>query len=87
MDVRAELIQAISQVCDVPVHRITDDSRVDELGFDSLASAEVLTDLEIRFERELPVDALRRLVRARTVGEVAGLLERELVAPGAQLES
>jgi acyl carrier protein len=87
VDVHSELIQAISQVCDVPADRIHNDSRVDELGFDSLASAEVLTDLEIRSGRQLPIDALRRLVRARTVGDVARLLEQELIAPGAQLES
>jgi acyl carrier protein len=81
VNVRSELLEAISRVCDVPVAQISDASTVDELGFDSLASAEVLTDLEIRLDRELPVDALRRLVRARTVGEVAQLLEQELRAP------
>lgn len=81
MDLRSELREAISRVCDVPVDRITDDATVEELGFDSLASAEVLTDLEIRLDRELPVDALRRLVKATTVGEVAQLLEQELRAP------
>jgi hypothetical protein len=43
----------------------------------------VITDLEIRLDRELPVDALRRLVQVRTVGEVAQLLEKELRAPSA----
>ena len=78
VELRTELVAAISRVCDVPIARISDDATVEELGFDSLASAEVLTDLEIRLDRELPVDALRRLVRARTVGEVARLLEQEL---------
>jgi acyl carrier protein len=81
MDLRVELKEAISRACAVPVESIRDDSTVDELGFDSLASAEVLTDLEIRLNRELPVDALRRLVKARTVGEVAELLQQELRAP------
>jgi acyl carrier protein len=81
MNVRAELKEAISRVCDVPIESIADTSTVTELGFDSLASAEVLTDLEIRLNRELPVDALRRLVKAQTVGEVADLLQRELRPP------
>ena len=81
MGVRAELVQAISVVCGVPAEQIHDDSTVEELGFDSLASAEVLTELEIQLDRELPVDALRRLVRARTVGEVAELMEQEFGAP------
>jgi acyl carrier protein len=81
MELRAELYQVISDVCDVPIERIHDDATVEELGFDSLASAEALTELEIRLDRELPVGALRRLVRARTVGDVAGLLETELREP------
>jgi acyl carrier protein len=83
VDLRGELKDAISRSCGIPVERVTDEATVEELGFDSLASAEVLTDLEIRLDRELPVDALRRLVRARTVGEVADLLERELRTPAA----
>ena len=81
MDLRAELKAAISRACEVPVEAIFDDSTVADLGFDSSASAEVLTDLEIRLDRELPVDALRRLVKARTFTEVADLLEQELRAP------
>jgi len=78
MDLRTELRESMSRVCDIPVDRIHEDSTLEELEFDSLASAEVLTDIEIRLGRELPVDALRRLVRARTFGEVADLLEHEL---------
>jgi acyl carrier protein len=81
VELRTELREAISRSCGVPAADIRDESTVEELGFDSLASAEVLTEMEIRLDRELPVDALRRLVRARTVGEVAALLERELRAP------
>src|SRR3954470_1771324 len=81
VELRTELREAISRVCAVPVALISDDSTLEELGFDSLASAEVLTDLEIRLNRELPLDALRRLVKARTVGEVGRLLEQELRAP------
>jgi acyl carrier protein len=83
VDLRNELREAISRACNVSVQSIHDDSTVEELGFDSLASAEVLTDLEIRLNRELPVDALRRLVRAKTVGEVARLLEQEFRTPSA----
>ena len=45
-------------------------STLEDLGLDSLAAAEVLTDLEIRLGVEFPVDVLRRLTEARTVGEV-----------------
>jgi acyl carrier protein len=81
VELRSELRESISMVCGRPIEQIRDDATVEELGFDSLASAEVLTDIEMRLGRELPVEALRRLVRARTVGEVADLLEQELRAP------
>ena len=83
MDVAAELRRSISRICDVPEETITDESTLDSLGFDSLAAAEVLTDLEIRLGRELPVDGLRRLTVSRTVGDVVVLLQDELArAPG-----
>jgi acyl carrier protein len=81
MDVATELRNSISRICDVPVEAITDGATLGDLGFDSLAAAEVLTDLEIRVGRELPVDGLRRLTKARTVGDVVELLQDELVRP------
>ena len=83
MDVAAELRTSISRICDVPAETITDEATLDSLGFDSLAAAEVLTDLEIRLDKELPVDGLRRLTVARTVGDVVALLQDELArSPG-----
>jgi acyl carrier protein len=77
MDLRQALRESISYVCEIPVERIQDTSDLGELGFDSLASAEVITDLEIRLGQDLPVDALRRVGKARTVGDVAALLTAE----------
>jgi acyl carrier protein len=75
------LRQSMSKVCDIPADSIHDDSDLEQLGFDSLASAEVITDVEIRLGRELPVDALRRLTKAQTVQDVVLLLQRELATP------
>jgi acyl carrier protein len=50
---------------------------------DSLAAAEVITDLEIRTGVELPMDVLRGLAGLRTVGEVLEHLQSE-VAPSPQ---
>jgi acyl carrier protein len=81
MDVAAELRRSISRICDVPAESITDDATLDDLGFDSLAAAEVLTDIEIRLGRQLPVDGLRRLTEARTVGDVVSVLHHQLAGP------
>jgi acyl carrier protein len=81
MDVASELRRSISRVCGVPVESIGDGTTLADLGFDSLAAAEVLTDLEIRLGRELPVDGLRRLLDARTVGDVVVVLQAELARP------
>ena len=75
MDVLAELCASISRACDIPVDRIHAESDLEELGVDSLASAEIVTDLEIRLGRDLPVDVLRRLDAARTVGDVAAAMQ------------
>jgi acyl carrier protein len=81
MDVASALRDSISRICDVPANAISDDATLDDLGFDSLAAAEVLTDIEIRLGRELPVAGLRRLTEARTVGDVVALLQQELGRP------
>ncbi len=81
MDVAAELRDSISRICGVPAGSISDEATLADLGFDSLAAAEVLTDVEIRLGRELPVDGLRRLTEARTVGDVVSLLQDELARP------
>lgn len=74
MDLLAELRESISRTCEIPIDRIHADSDLEELGVDSLASAEIVTDLEIRLGRDLPVDVLRRLGGARTVGDVAAAM-------------
>jgi len=79
MDLTRALHESISRICDIPLDAIHDDSTLADLGFDSLASAEVLTDLEIRLGKELPVDALRRLNQVRTVGDVARILHDSFV--------
>ena len=75
MDVLAELCASISRTCEIPVADIHAESDLEELGVDSLASAEIVTDLEIRLGQDLPVDVLRRLGSARTVGDVATAMQ------------
>jgi acyl carrier protein len=67
--------EAITKVCNVEIGRVDPNAKLADLGVDSLAAAEVLVELEIRLGRDLPVDVLRRLDQADTVGDVATLLE------------
>lgn len=76
MDLTAALCESISRLCDVPAADIRPDSTLTDLGFDSLASAEVLTDLEITLGYEFSAQALRDLNRARTFGDVVEILNR-----------
>ncbi len=64
------LREAVARACEVTPELVDMTSTLEDLGLDSLAAAEVLTDLEIRLGVEFPVDVLRRLTDARTVGEV-----------------
>jgi acyl carrier protein len=76
--------QAIVEVCGLDPADVTDDSRLDELGVDSLGVAEVIVDVEMRLDRELPLEVLRRLDTVPTVGAVAAELERALAEPAGE---
>jgi acyl carrier protein len=75
MDMVTLVQEAITKVCNVELGPADPDAKLADLGVDSLAAAEVLVELEIRLGQDLPVDLLRRLDQAETVGDVATLLE------------
>jgi acyl carrier protein len=75
MDLDLALRDSIVKICDVPADRVGPHSSLEDLGIDSLAAAEIITDVEIRTGIELPMDVLRGLSQMRTVGEVAAHLE------------
>ena len=68
MDLLAELRESISRTCEIPVDRIHPDSDLEELGVHSLASAEIVTDLEIRLGRDLPRGRLASVRRGTDRG-------------------
>jgi acyl carrier protein len=76
------LREAVARACDVSPDAVDMASPLEDLGLDSLAAAEVLTDLEIRLDVEFPVDVLRRLSEAGTVGEVFARLRDGLAVRG-----
>jgi len=75
MNLDVALRESIARICGVPADRVTPASTLEDLGVDSLAAAEIITDVEIRAGIELPMDVLRGLGQLRTVGEVAAHLE------------
>ena len=75
MNLDVALRESIVRVCGVPADQVTPASTLEGLGVDSLAAAEIITDMEIRSGIELPMDVLRGLNQLRTVGEVAAHLE------------
>jgi len=74
MDFDVALRESIARICGVPADQVSPDSTLEDLGVDSLAAAEIITDVEIRAGIELPMDVLRGLGQMRTVGEVAAHL-------------
>jgi acyl carrier protein len=72
------LVDAIATVCDVPPEQIRRESTLDELEVDSLASAEIIFEIETALGRELPNHLLRQIDGVRTVGDVADRLGAEL---------
>ena len=75
MNLEAALRDSIVKICGVPADQILPGSTLEDLGVDSLAAAEIITDVEIRAGIELPMDVLRGLSKMRTVGEVAAHLQ------------
>jgi len=75
------LIASIAEVCGVDAATLRPDTLLEDVGVDSLASAEVLVDVEIRLGRQLPTGTLRKLESAQTVADVAALLEAAFEAP------
>ena len=81
MNLDAALRESIVRICGVPAEEITPAATLDDLGVDSLAAAEIITDVEIRAGIELPMDVLRGLNQLRTVGEVVAHLEAGVGKP------
>jgi len=81
MNLDVALRESIVRVCGVPADRVTPASTLEDLGVDSLAAAEIITDVEIRAGIELQMDTLRGLSQLRTVGEVAAHLEAGVGRP------
>jgi acyl carrier protein len=75
------LREAVQRVCDVPGDVVTPESTLASLGIDSLAVAEIIVEIEIALDRELPMHVLRRLDTASTLGDVASELEAALGDP------
>ena len=81
MNLDAALCESIAKICGMPADQVGPASTLEELGVDSLAAAEIITDVEIRTGVELPMDVLRGLSGLRTVGEVAAHLEAGAASP------
>ncbi|HYR64156.1 MAG TPA: acyl carrier protein [Actinomycetota bacterium] len=78
IDLRSLMRELIVEVCDVAPERIHEDSTLDQLGIDSLSVAELVVELEMRLQRELPTAVLRRLEDVRTFAEMAQALQAAL---------
>lgn len=75
MDLGAVLRDSIVYVTGVEADEVVPTATLEELGVDSLAAAEVITNMEITTGIELPMDVLRGLGTLRTVGEVTEYLQ------------
>jgi acyl carrier protein len=79
-DLGPVLRESIVYVCGVPESDVVATATLEELGVDSLAAAEIITDVEIRTGIELPMDVLRGLNDLRTVGQIVEHLQSQLGA-------
>jgi len=83
MDLAPMIKASIVEVCGLDPADLRDDARLDELGVDSLSVAEVIVDLEMKLDREFPLELLRRLDTVPTIRDVADELQAAMVdTPG-----
>jgi acyl carrier protein len=75
MDLAPMIKASIVEVCGIDAADLSDDARLDELGVDSLSVAEVIVDLEMKLDREFPLELLRRLDTVPTIRDVADELQ------------
>jgi acyl carrier protein len=87
MDLDLVLRESIVRICGVTADQVSSTSTLEDLDIDSLAAAEIITDLEIRAEIELPMDFLRGLSQLRTVGEIATRLQAAVSQPAVPADS
>lgn len=81
MDLNTALRESIATICAVPESQVLPGATLKELGVDSLAAAEIITDVEIRTGIELPMDILRGLGELQTVGQVMEHLQGSVQSP------
>ena len=81
MELIGLLQETVQRVCEVPADLVTPESTLESLGIDSLAVAEIIVEIEIALDQELPMHVLRRLDTVSTLGDIAAELEAALVDP------
>jgi acyl carrier protein len=76
-DIENRIVELISAACEVPKEEITPESRLEELGLDSL----VLTELGLKLRKEFGVTAADEdLDQVETVGELFRLVAKSRAA-------
>jgi acyl carrier protein len=79
------LERSIAKVRDLPVGEVQPQSRLEDLGVDSLAITEIIVEVELGLSREFPVHLLRQLERLYTVEELAAAMGAALADADSEL--
>jgi acyl carrier protein len=83
-----EIKGIISKRLEIPVERLTDDARLEDLGADSLGVIELVYDLEEKFGIDFPIKpgesslvletesrGIKSTVKLETIGDIAGAVQ------------
>lgn len=88
MEIVDEVRQAVAKALDVPVDDIAPDTRLADMGLNSLDIMEVIFELEQKFGIDIPLEAPsgdnasgRGDLPYETVGDVATAIKQHLDAP------
>lgn len=80
------VLDAVAEVCEVSRGELTPDVELHEVGVDSLAAGQVIAEVELALDTELPIEVLEELDDLATIGQVVdalacGLARRDERAP------
>jgi acyl carrier protein len=73
---KAHALEIIASVCEADSTMLTEESRLFDLGVDSVAQLAMITAFEIDVDRAMDDDDILRMTQASLVGEVLAVLER-----------
>jgi acyl carrier protein len=68
------VLNTLSVACNVPPSLVTAQTRLSDIGMDSIGFTAVITRIETAYQRELPIESIMDLFKAKYVNDLVSRL-------------